>query len=237
MKPQAVIFDVYGTLLDIRQKPGGVEERWRELFERSFSRVPKARFAEVSEACRKVVARSHDRAKALGIPFPEVVWPSVMREVLPELRALPGPGQDEFIYRYCQLTRSTSLNEAAAALLPRLQAAGVRLGIASNAQAYTLREMRSCFEPAGLDWIPLFEPNLCFWSYQHGFSKPNPHVFQILTTRLEAEGIRPPEILMVGDRLDNDIEPAQAHGWQTWWLNPSPETVQGGSWEMLSRAL
>ena len=82
----------------------------------------------------------------------------------------------------------------------------------------------------GLD---LFDRDLCFWSFEHGFSKPDPHVFQILTARLAARGIRPAETLMVGDRLDNDIEPAQAHGWQTWQLGPAAD----GDWAALARSV
>ncbi len=237
MSPRAVIFDVYGTVLELHHEPDGVEERWRNLFAETFGRQPGAGFADTAEACRKAVTRMHGEAKALGIGFPEVVWPSVMCEVLPGLRDLAQTRLDAFIYGYCQLTRKVALNPGVAVLLPRLKAAGVLLGIASNAQAYTLREMRECFAAGGLDWARLFEPNLCFWSFQHGFSKPNPHVFRILTTRLEAEGIHPPEILMVGDRLDNDIDPARAHGWQTWWLNASPGQIRGGDWPALSAAL
>ena len=58
----------------------------------------------------------------------------------------------------------------------------------------------------------MFDPELRFWSFENGFSKPDPHVFRILTARLEARGISPSETLMVGDRFDNDIEPARAHG-------------------------
>ncbi|MHC1768440.1 MAG: HAD family hydrolase [Verrucomicrobiia bacterium] len=237
MRPRAVIFDAYGTLLDLRHETDGVEERWRKLFAETFGRLPDTGFSDTAEVCRKVVARLHAQAKALGIGFPEVVWPSVMCEVLPALRELARPGLDGFIYRYCQLTRTTTLNPVAAALLPRLKAAGVLLGIASNAQAYTLREMHVGFVAVGLDWTRLFERNLCFWSFQHGFSKPDPHVFQILTTRLGAEGISPPDILMVGDRLDNDVAPARAHGWQTWWLNADPGRIAGGEWPVLSAAL
>jgi putative hydrolase of the HAD superfamily len=91
------------------------------------------------------------------------------------------------------------------------------LGIASNAQAYTLRELSEALATHALG-MDLFESHLCFWSFQHGFSKPDPHVFQILTARLAARGIGSAEILMVGDRFDNDIEPARNHGWPTWHL-------------------
>jgi FMN phosphatase YigB (HAD superfamily) len=38
---------------------------------------------------------------------------------------------------------------------------------------------------------------------------------------------------MVGDRADNDVEPARAHGWQTWHL-AAPGTTGGGDWNELT---
>jgi FMN phosphatase YigB (HAD superfamily) len=38
---------------------------------------------------------------------------------------------------------------------------------------------------------------------------------------------------MVGDRLDNDIEPAKVHGWQTWQLGPAWDGDWAGLREML----
>ena len=64
--------------------------------------------------------------------------------------------------------------------------------------------------------LTMFAPDLCFWSFEQGFSKPDPHVFRLLTARLKMRGVRAKHALMVGDRLDNDIEPAKAAGWQTW---------------------
>jgi FMN phosphatase YigB (HAD superfamily) len=42
---------------------------------------------------------------------------------------------------------------------------------------------------------------------------------------------------MVGDRLDNDIEPAKVHGWQTWHLSAShtEDGQSAGGWDLLLR--
>ena len=42
---------------------------------------------------------------------------------------------------------------------------------------------------------------------------------------------------MVGDRLDNDLEPARAQGWQTWHLTNAPSGPGAGSWADLERWL
>jgi FMN phosphatase YigB (HAD superfamily) len=145
----------------------------------------------------------------------------VVAEVVPKLAILPGPAREEFLVRQIRTAHTTRMTADTAAALRWLRARPCRLGIASNAQGYTWRELQESLAAHGLG-MDLFEADLCFWSFQHGFSKPDPHVFQILTARLAPHGIPPQEILMVGDRLDNDIGPARAHGWQTFQAGADP---------------
>jgi FMN phosphatase YigB (HAD superfamily) len=51
--------------------------------------------------------------------------------------------------------------------------------------------------------------------------------------RLAARGICPGEILMIGDRLDNDIAPARAQGWQAWQVGRQEDA----GWASLFKAL
>ena len=131
-----------------------------------------------------------------------------------------------------QAGRTLRLADGAAECLRELNAKGVLLGIASNSQAYTLRELETALQGAGLN-LSTFDRDVRFWSFENGFSKPDPHVFRILTARLEARGFSPAETLMVGDRLDNDIEPARAFGWQTWHLVSKTQAGQAGNWRDL----
>jgi HAD superfamily hydrolase (TIGR01549 family) len=48
-----------------------------------------------------------------------------------------------------------------------------------------------------------------------GFSKPSPAIFQLAVEKLSVD---PSRALMIGDRLDNDIEPAERLGIATLWL-------------------
>jgi FMN phosphatase YigB (HAD superfamily) len=140
---------------------------------------------------------------------------------------------DEFLFQQMQIGRTLRLADDAGECLRQLHEKGAVLGIASNSQNYTLRELDEALRGAGLG-VSIFDPHLCFWSFQHGFSKPDPHVFQILTARLEARGISPAETLMVGDRLDNDIEPARAHRWQGWQVTSLSHTAgRSGNWREL----
>jgi ribonucleotide monophosphatase NagD (HAD superfamily) len=63
-----------------------------------------------------------------------------------------------------------------------------------------------------------------------------PVLVQSSSARLRAQGIAPGETLMVGDRVDNDIAPARAQGWQTWRLGEG-DGMSGGDWVQLAAAL
>ena len=237
MNVRAAIFDVYGTILEVNLPPEDPAVLWERLWQTAFAGPPAMSQTQFSEACRQVVAREHEAARARGILHPEVVWSAVVAEVLPRVNELSQAAREEVIHQHAQTSHRTALLAESASVLGELRAAGCHLGIASNAQAYTLRELSEALRPAGIRWEEWFDPELCFWSYKHGFSKPDPHVYQLLTARLRVRGILPNEIVMVGDRLDNDVEPARACGWKAWWLTPNPGAVRGGDWRALRAAL
>lgn len=234
LNPRAVLFDVYSTLLIVGPPPADAEVRWEKLWTSVFPHPPRWTRLEFSAAGSQVIANRHAEAKAHGIPWPEIQWPSVVCELIPELGSLSESEREEFIYAHIQIGRTIRIDPAAAATLQWLSRRGIPLGIVSNSQAYTLRELESELASHSLS-LEIFQPDLCFWSFQQGFSKPDPHVFQILTARLEAHGIGPADVLMVGDRADNDIQPARRFDWQTWQVHAS-DSPGGGPWtSLLSR--
>ena len=232
MKIRAVIFDAYGTLLQVGPPPANADARWQALLAETLEDAPPMTRLDFSVACSRAIERRHAAAHARGIQFPEIFWPAVVAEVLPPFRNLDTRAQEDFVFQQIQLGRSIRLFPGAAETLSKLAARGCRLGLASNAQAYSIRELREALAVVKIDFS-MFNPSLCFWSYEHGFSKPDPHVFQILDIRLDALGITADKTLMVGDRADNDIEPARARGWQTWHL-AAPGTSGGGDWAELN---
>lgn len=234
MTVRAVIFDVYSTILEVGPPAPNPEGLWRDLFTDMLGTSPPLTRTQFAAAASQVIARLHAQGRAQGIPWPEILWPEVVREVIPSLAKLPESQLDDFLLQQMRMGRTTRLAAGAADCLNWLKGQCCLLGVASNAQAYTLRELDEALSTAGLD-LSIFAPDLRFWSFEHGFSKPDPHVFRILTARLGARGIRPSEILMVGDRLDNDMEPARAQGWQTWLLQPG--SPLGGGFQELAAAL
>jgi FMN phosphatase YigB (HAD superfamily) len=221
MSIRAVIFDVYQTLLAVGPAPVDREARWMELTRATFGARSAGSLADFTAAADAVIAREHAAARAAGIPFPEIFWPDVVGAVIPAFRELPAAAQEGFLLQQKALLHTVSLMPGAEDVLRLLQGRGVPVGIASNAQPYTLHEFARELAPTGIE-LAHFASDLCFWSFAHGFSKPDPHVFRLLTARLRARGIAPGESLMVGDRLDNDIAPARAQGWRTWrWVAAS----------------
>ena len=107
--------------------------------------------------------------------------------------------------------------------LPEL-AARYRLGVLANQQAW----IREAMARDGIDRF--FE----VWvvSEEVGVEKPEPEIFQRALWRAGAPAGR---CAMVGDRLDNDVEPARRQGMKGVWLlrGEAPDEPTG---EQLSRA-
>lgn len=237
-QPGAVLFDIYQTLLTVEAPPADAEMRWSGLWTEKLGSASPFSLLEVDRLARGVVDRQHAAARTMGIAWPEVYWPDVMREAVPELGRLTDAALDAFLFCHAQLQRIVSLAPGAAAVLRGLAERHVPLGLVSNAQAYTLQELDLALGQASLSRA-LFRSEFCFLSFHNGYSKPDPHVFRSLAARLRIEGIRAERILMVGDREDNDIAPAGAQGWRTWRMTRgfSMEYPAAGDFEQLGRFL
>lgn len=225
IKIRAIIFDVYNTLMEVGPPPPDADAQWQSLCRDMLQIEHPCSRLNFSIAAGNAISRCHQDARARGIPWPEINWPGVVAELMPGLAQLPRQDQEEFLLRQIQTGHTTRMTSETSQAMRWFKERNCLLGIASNAQAYTLRELQKALAEHGLS-MELFDPKLCFWSFEHGFSKPDPHVFQIITARLAACDIQPGEILMVGDRFDNDIQPARVHGWQTWQLGADAD----GDW-------
>lgn len=235
MKLRAIIFDIYKTLLDVGPPPSDAAERWETLWTKTFVGTKRLSLEKFDAECKQVIAREHAAARATGIAYPEIYWPNVTKAVLPEMAKLSERAGDDFLYAHAQLQRTLSLMTGAKEVLTNLAESDLLLGVASNSQPYTWRELEDAFSNTPLDRM-VFKPDLIFMSFENGFSKPDPHVFRLLTARLQNLGIAANEALMIGDRFDNDIAPARAAGWQTWHLN-GPSADDAGDWSKLAARL
>lgn len=228
MKIRAVLFDVYKTLMQLSPPPENAEASWKTLCEKLLGNENSPTLEMLAERCREVIAREHDSAQKNGIASPEIFWPMVVSEALAGFSKLPESEREAFLLAHARLQRTTRIMPGAAEVFQLLCGQKVKLGIVSNAQPYTLHELRDALESVEIS-VDIFSPELAFWSFENGFSKPDPYVFSLLTARLRLSGIAPEETLVIGDRLDNDILPARAQGFQTWRLANEPEVQNSES--------
>ena len=175
--------------------------------------------------------------RARGLVQPEVDWPALASQAFPPLQQLSPDEQTQFFQSHAFLSRTTRLASGAADCLRTARTAGLLLGIASNAQASTRLELSQALAAENLN-LNMFDPSLSFYSYEHGLAKPDPGVCDWFRPRLASRGLHPQEILMVGDREDNDIAPAAAAGWRTWLISPPPSSASSPhSWFSLQQWL
>lgn len=144
-KPKVILFDVYGTLLAARH--GDLEAQVRNrLAEESF--VETARFFGFSEESGRswaegffqAVSSEQERCRVLGIHRAEVlverIWEELLANVPDPPQPLPDP-LDVALYRELQANPVAPF-EGAAQALAALRREGYILGLASNAQFYTV---------------------------------------------------------------------------------------------------
>ena len=198
---ETIICDVYGTLLHVTPGPENADIEWYALWTKLLPEHPVVSLAELQQKLRAVVTRQHAEST---VAFPEVDWVALFAEFVPRIPA-------RMARHHARLLRRCELMPGAAAFLREVP---LPMGICSNAQAYTLMEFRLALRQEKLK-IARFDPSLCFWSFQHGTAKPNPEIFHRMKQNSLLE---PHQLLMVGDRLDNDIQPAREAGWNTWHL-------------------
>jgi FMN phosphatase YigB (HAD superfamily) len=260
MNLRAVIFDIYNTLLEVGPPPADAAEQWDRIWRDLGRPQPPLSLSEFDLKCRQASAATQAIARAEGVAFPEDDWPRIATQAAAELSVLSESALAEFLNQHARLQRTTRLMPGAAALLragherrlptgrdsasPKPRWASRRrpepanplfLGLCSNCQPYTLDEFAAALAAEGLS-TNLFDPELCSYSFTARIRKPDPAIFASLQSRLASRGILPSEILMVGDRFDNDILPARALGWRTWQLSETPAERPGGTFAELSRS-
>jgi len=229
MRIRASVFDIYNTVLEVGPAPPDAEVRWSRLCRGLGEGDAAPSLAEFDARCREAIGSRRAIAQAGGIRFPEVFWPDITRAVFPALAALSEDLLDTFLYEHAQLARTARLMTGAGEALGELSRRGAILGLCSNCQPYTLRELGRALALAGLS-PSLFDPQLCFYSFRAGFAKPDPAAFGRLEQDLAGRQIPLAEALFVGDSLDHDIHPAQSRGWRTWHLAAAAEGRPGGDW-------
>jgi putative hydrolase of the HAD superfamily len=211
---RAVIFDVYGTLLNA--PAGGVKPDTeadgllREILVRHGHSLPES----PSHALHDAVRRHHASA---GLRYPEVDLRTLWGEVL---SMPPDADATGLVMEIEAAWHPARLMPGVEDKLHDLASKGIALGILSNAQCNTLPSLGSC--------ASLFKPDLTILSYQHGMAKPSPELFDLLAARLAARCISPAETLYIGNDPLHDIEPAASSGFRTALFTGDPASHLAG---------
>ena len=207
MATRAVSFDVTGTLLGLPR----LGEIYAEAFRRHGHAVDEARMGEVVPAVWQELSIRTKLGEDRFSSHPEGAkgfWRELVARVAAHLELEPPTPflAAELFERFAQADAWEVFADAAAAL-PALRAAGLRLGVVSNFDARLPRVLAGC----GL--AERFEAVV--YSEEVGVEKPHPAIFEELLGRLDLPAA---DVLHVGDSRRDDVEGARAVGMQALWL-------------------
>jgi putative hydrolase of the HAD superfamily len=220
----AVLFDVYGTLLvsasgDVGMSAGADQSEAIAAALAAVGLPLGGPAAGAWDVFHSQIQREHHLARQAGVDFPEVDIVQVWRRALTEFAVrgwVTGPeGVDlsalalEYEVRANPIWPMPNVVPA----LEGLRQAGKVLGVVSNAQFYTPEAfpalVRQTLAELG------FAHDLQLYSYQHGRAKPGEALYQLAAASLQRRGILTERALYVGNDMRNDIAPAARLGFRT----------------------
>lgn len=179
-----VLFDIYGTLLRSTASELHPDPELRAAISEVHSASPH--------------------------PFPEVDIRDIHAGLHPEFT--PAEIED-LALQHEHATNPVSSMPGAREVLEDLVAMGLRLGLVSNAQFYTVPVLE---EALGAPLTDLgLDPALFRFSYLERRAKPDPWLFESTRDVLEGLGVKPEEVIHVGNDVRNDIAPARMAGFAT----------------------
>ena len=223
---RALLFDVYGTLISsgvgdisLDQSADQSELIHRLITEAGFLGDAAWDRSDLATDFNQAITNDHTKTKATGHPYPEVdileIWHTLIRQW--NLRH-PGPENikalvEQLAVRYECAVNPVWPNEGFRDILNHAQAAGLPMGIVSNAQFYTPLMLEAFLDK------PLaqagFHPTLQVWSYQERRGKPDTALYDKIASVLAVQfDIHPSEVLFVGNDMLKDIWAASQAGFK-----------------------
>ena len=225
---RAILFDVYGTLVDSGAGPLQLGDEM-VLKRRMTGILRQAGFspcclhagAYVLDAWREKILIAHQAAHVNGIDYPELDIRHIWRQVLClsiQRGWIKGTVNANVITRIALefegVQNPVALMPGIENALALLRQRGIKMGIVSNAQFYTPLILQVLFG-ASLARIG-FDRSLCIWSYRLGRAKPSPDLLNLALKRTRQKyGLKPREVLVVGNDWINDLAPARRAGCRT----------------------
>jgi putative hydrolase of the HAD superfamily len=212
---EAVIFDVYGTLL--QGKPGGVRQdnRVDVMLNALLARLGHRPVTGLTSLLEIEVRRRHLES---GRQHPEIDLRDVWRTVLGWQHPLEE--LDAWVVETETIWHPVEPMPGAFDVVETLAQRGCVLGLLSNAQCNTRHELEPIFG--------CFHPGLTVFSYHYGTAKPGRELYQELVNRLHSMGIRPENAWMIGNDPLHDIIPAANMGFRTALFTGSGSSLRRG---------
>ena len=209
-----VLFDIYGTLListsgdiSLSRHENLPPEKLKHLLKKfRIKSDPRT----LMTALKQAIASTHQSKREKGVLFPEVEIDHIWMQVL-------NNRQREFVRKFA-LEYELTVNPVypmphLEELLQTCRSQKILMGLISNAQFYTAYLFKWLLG-AGPEDLG-FHPQLIFLSYQMGYAKPSPELFQRAVDTLKRMNIQPQAVLFMGNDMLNDILPAKRVGFKT----------------------
>lgn len=217
---RVVMFDLYGTLIssaagDVGTSDGvGSQSAFVAALGDGGWAPQDGQMPKSGEAMlRQAIQESHRQSIDGGNHYPEVdiirIWQKVLTRI--GLSGLDPERVELTAISYECRTNPVWPMPGLQGLLEQLAAGPLQLGILSNAQFYTPILLETLLDNP----LALFNRELVIWSYREMLAKPCPTLFATVNQRLADLGIRPGEVVFVGNDMYKDIAPASAAGWHT----------------------
>ena len=216
------VFDLYGTLVDIRTDEEDINV-WSKLalFYGYYDAIYDAE--ELNKRYLSLVNQEEDELIStlsdVHEAHPEIKLENVFKKLYEEKGVNPS---DELVIHTGQFfrvltTEYIKLYDGVIELLSRLKKAGKKVYLLSNAQRIFTE-----YELHVLNIAQYFDD--IFISSDYGTKKPDKRFFNML---IEKHSIKPNESIMIGNDMRSDIEGAQNVGMNTMYIhsNISPEIV------------
>ena len=220
---EAVIFDIYGTLLTSRAttadaQASAIADICVDVFP---DHTPPALhhchvirngfYQQLKHSLATLQARGQ---KPTEVDFRNV-WAQVLQKELSLGETKHLQQVELFAFLYAITTHRVWPQPDLLPTIKGLADKQIPLGVISNAQFYTpiiVSYFLDCELSFNTATIPWFEQRLTFYSFQHGYAKPDDYFFVEAKEQLAEMNLDPAKTLYVGNDYRNDIDSANRNG-------------------------
>lgn len=209
-----LLCDIYGTLFISGCGDIGIARKQEIQHQAIASLLTKFHMSispsALLESFYQAIQTTHEKARNLGVDYPEVQIDEIWTELLP----IKNTSRiRNFAVQFEMIMNPVWPMPGLCELIQFCREKDIHLGIISNAQFFTPM-LFQWFLDADVQTMG-FERQLTFYSYQCGRAKPSPHMFQLADNTLKKMGILPHQVAYIGNDMRNDILPAKQMGFQT----------------------